>query len=197
MPHIVYIKLIQQFRQIKIARTFIRMNVGKCGLAALIRIASSPFIWHRYQLIFALFWLRAIWKGIPQIKIFQFFYKIPLKLLSIIFIIFQYFSRIYFTIFLKLLRNSLIILRIFWVIYSLKISIIFIMYAHNVERTIGINCNWALLKFITLPDLSRKYMLNNQKKKLYEIEITWLYPSPPIWTHVRFWTLSGSHSDTN
>ncbi len=37
------IKVIQQFRQIKIAGTFIHMNVVKCELAALIRIASSPF----------------------------------------------------------------------------------------------------------------------------------------------------------
>ncbi len=39
----IYIKFIQQFRQIKIAGTFIHMNVGKYRLAPLIRIASSPF----------------------------------------------------------------------------------------------------------------------------------------------------------
>ncbi len=38
-----YIKFIRQFRQIKIAGTFIRMNVGKYVLAVLIRIASSHF----------------------------------------------------------------------------------------------------------------------------------------------------------
>ncbi len=38
----IYIKFIQQFRNVKIAGTFINMNVGKYGLAALIKIASSP-----------------------------------------------------------------------------------------------------------------------------------------------------------
>ncbi len=36
-------KFIQRFRQIKIAGTFIYMNVGKYVLAAPIKIASSPF----------------------------------------------------------------------------------------------------------------------------------------------------------
>ncbi len=43
MKRITYTKFIQQFRQIKITRMFIHMNVGRYGLAALIRIASSPF----------------------------------------------------------------------------------------------------------------------------------------------------------
>ncbi len=38
-----YIKFIQQFRQIKIDETIIHMNIGKYRLVALIRIASSPF----------------------------------------------------------------------------------------------------------------------------------------------------------
>ncbi len=36
-------KIFQQFQQIKIAGMFIHMNVGKYGLATLIRFASSPF----------------------------------------------------------------------------------------------------------------------------------------------------------
>ncbi len=38
-----YIKFIQEFRQIKIAGIFTHTNVEKYGLAALIRIASSHF----------------------------------------------------------------------------------------------------------------------------------------------------------
>ncbi len=38
-----YIKFIQEFRQIKVVGTLIHMNVGKYGLVVLIRIASSPF----------------------------------------------------------------------------------------------------------------------------------------------------------
>ncbi len=47
LDRITYIKFIQQFCQIKIAGMFIHMKVGKCGLAAMIRIASLTLVYFK------------------------------------------------------------------------------------------------------------------------------------------------------